>query len=81
MFLDRPSVIEDEMFRLSTEALGSEQDANFVMKELLPVLSTDRVDQALQIILENYQKFKKEENHKRQQIISKFIWYRYKIKI
>ena len=62
VFLDRPSVIEDEMFRLSTEALGSEQDANFVMKELLPVLSTDRVDQALQIILENYEKFKKEEN-------------------
>ena len=62
VFLDRPSVIEDEMFRLSTEALGSEQDANFVMKELLPVLSTDRVDQALQIILEDYEKFKKEEN-------------------
>ena len=62
VFLDRPSVIEDEMFRLSTEALGSEQDANFVMKELLPVLSTDRIDQALQIILENYEKFKKEEN-------------------
>ena len=62
VFLDRPSVIEDEMFRLSTEALGSEQDANFVMKELLPVLSTDGIDQALQIILENYEKFKKEEN-------------------
>ena len=50
------------MFRLSTEALGSEQDANFVIKELLPVLSTDGIDQALQIILENYEKFKKEEN-------------------
>ena len=62
VFLDRPSVIEDEMFRLSTEALGSEQDANFVVKELLPVLSTDGIDQALQIILENYEKFKKEEN-------------------
>ena len=60
--LDRPSVIEDEMFRLSTEALGSEQDANFVIKELLPALSTDGIDQALQIILENYEKFKKEEN-------------------
>ena len=62
VFLDRPSVIEDEMFRLSTDALGSEQDANFVIKELLPVLSTDGTDQALQIILENYEKFKKEEN-------------------
>ena len=62
VFLDRPSVIEDEMFRLSTDALGSEQGANFVIKELLPVLSTDGIDQALQIILENYEKFKKEEN-------------------
>jgi len=62
VFLDRPSVIEDEMFRLSTDALGSEQDANFAIKELLPVLSTDGTDQALQIILESYEKFKKEEN-------------------
>jgi exonuclease SbcD len=62
VYLDRPSVIEDEMFRLSTDALGSEQDANFVIKELLPALSTNGIDQALQIILENYEKFKKEEN-------------------
>ena len=50
------------MFRLSTDALGSEQDANFAIKELLPALSTDGTDQALQIILESYEKFKKEEN-------------------
>ena len=50
------------MFRLLADALGSEQDANFVIKELLPVLSTDGIDHALQIILENYEKFKKEED-------------------
>jgi hypothetical protein len=59
--LDRPSVIEDEMFRLSVNALNSEKDANFAIKELLPTLSTDGMNQALEIILENYEKFKKEE--------------------
>ena len=61
VFLDRPSVIEDEMFRLSINALDSEKDANFAIKELLPTLSTDGMNQALEIILENYEKFKKEE--------------------
>ena len=61
VFLDKPSVIEDEMFRLSINALDSEKDANFAIKELLPILSTDGMNQALEIILENYEKFKKEE--------------------
>ena len=61
VFLDRPNVIDDEMFRLSVNALDSEKDANFAIKELLPTLSTDGMNQALEIILENYEKFKKEE--------------------
>jgi len=62
VFLDRPNVIDDEMFRLSVNALDSEKDANFAIKELLPTLSTDGMNQALEIILENYEKFKKEES-------------------
>lgn len=61
VFLERPKLIEDEMFRLSINALDSEKDANFAIKELLPTLSTDGMNQALEIILENYEKFKKEE--------------------
>jgi len=61
IFLDRPSVIDDEMFRLSVNALDSEKDANFAIKELLPTLSTEGMNQALEIILEEYEKFKKEE--------------------
>ena len=61
VFLDRPSVIEDEIFRLSINALDSEKEANFAVKQLLPALSTDGIDQALEIILENFEKFKKEE--------------------
>ena len=61
VFLDRPNEIEDEIFRLSANALGSEQDAKFAIEELYPVLSTDATDQALEIILEDYKKFKEEE--------------------
>ena len=61
VFLDRPNEINDEMLRLSTNALGSEQDAKFAIKELLPVLSTDETEQALEIILEDYREFKEEE--------------------
>ena len=61
VFLDRPNEIEDEIFRLSANALGSEQDANFAITELLPALSTDATDQALEIILKDYKKFKEEE--------------------
>ncbi len=61
VFLDRPNEIEDEIFRLSANALGSEQDAKFAIEELYPVLSTDATDQALEIILKDYEKFKEEE--------------------
>jgi DNA repair protein SbcD/Mre11 len=61
VFLDRPNVIKDELFRLSANALGSEQDAKFAIKELLPALSTDAKDQALEIILKDYKKFKEEK--------------------
>ena len=61
VFLDRPSVIEDEIIRLSINALDSEKEANFAVKQLLPALSTYGIDQALEIILENFEKFKKEE--------------------
>ncbi|QUC65029.1 exonuclease SbcCD subunit D [Nitrosopumilus sp. K4] len=61
VFLDRPNVIDDEMFRLSVDALGSEENANFAVKELLPLLSTGQIKEASQIIVENFEKFKKEK--------------------
>ena len=60
VFLDRPNVIDDEMFRLSVDALGSEQTASFAIKELLPVLASGQIKEASQIIIENFEKFKKE---------------------
>jgi len=61
VFLDRPNVIDDEMFRLSVDALGSEQAANFAIRELLPVLASGEIKEASQIIIENFEKFKKEK--------------------
>ena len=63
VFLDRPNEIEDEILKLSIKALDSEQDANFAINKLLPKLSKDQTEQGLEIILENYEKFKKEKNH------------------
>ena len=62
VFSDRPNVIDDEMFRLSVDALGSEQTASFAIKELLPVLASREIEEASQIIIENFEKFKKEKN-------------------
>lgn len=60
VFLDKPNVIDDEMFRLSADILGSEQSARFAIKELLPVLTSGEIKEASQIILENFENFKKE---------------------
>ena len=60
IFLDKPSLIDDEMFRLSASALGSEQTARFAINELLPVLTSGQIKEASQIIIDNFKKFKRE---------------------
>ena len=59
VFLDKPNVIDDEMYRLSVDALGSEQSAKFAIKELLPILVTGETKEASELIFENFEKFKK----------------------
>ena len=61
VFLDRPSVIDDEMFRLSVDTLGSEESAKFAIKELLPILVSGEIKEASQRIYENFESFKKEK--------------------
>ncbi len=63
VFLERPNAIEDEMFRLSVDATGSEQIANFAVKELLPLLASNQIKEASQIIIENFEKYKKEKEN------------------
>ena len=61
VFLERPNVIDDEMLRLAIDALGSEHDARFAIKELLPILTSNEIEEATQTILEDFQKFKGEK--------------------
>lgn len=60
VFLDRPNVIDDEMYRLAIDALGSEEAAKFAIKELLPILASGEIKEASQIVFENFEKFKME---------------------
>jgi DNA repair exonuclease SbcCD nuclease subunit len=61
VLLDRPGVIDDELFRLSVNALGSEQIASFAVKELLPMLDSDKLKDAIQVVMEDFENFKKEK--------------------
>ena len=61
VFLERPNAIDDEMLRLSTDSTSSEQLANFAIKELLPPLAINQIKEATNVILENFEIFKKEK--------------------
>lgn len=63
VFLDRPNVIDDEMYRLAIDTLGSERSAKFAIKELLPLLASGEIKEALQIVFENFEGFKRERKH------------------
>ena len=54
-------MIDEELFRLSIDALGSEQLASFAVKELLPLLSSKQLKDATRIVIEDYKRFKKEK--------------------
>jgi hypothetical protein len=49
------------MFKLSVNALGSEEMANFAIKELLPPLTSNQIKEATDVILQNFENFKKEK--------------------
>ena len=63
VFLERPNLIDEEMFRLSVDAVGSEKIANFAIKELLTPLSTNQIKEATKIVIENFESFKREKNN------------------
>jgi len=61
VLLEKPRLIDDELFRLSVNALGSEKIASFAVKELLPLLTTNQLKEATQIVVENFEHYKKEK--------------------
>ena len=62
-FMDRPAKIDDEMFKLAKDILNSESWANFAIRDLLPLLSINQIDEANHLVIENYNRFKKEKKN------------------
>ena len=60
VFLDKPTAIDDELFRLAVDILGSEKQAKFAINDLLPILTSGEINEASEVIAENFQKFKKD---------------------
>ena len=61
VLLNRPARINDELLKLAINALKSEKLANFAVKELYPLLSSNQLDQATQLVIENFEQFKKDK--------------------
>jgi len=58
VLLDRPARIDEELFKLAVNALKSEKLAAFAVNDLLPLLSTNQLDQATQLVIENFDNYK-----------------------
>jgi exonuclease SbcD len=59
-FIDKPAKIDDEMLKLAKEILKSEDLANFAINDLLPLLSKNQIEEANHLVIENFNRFKKE---------------------
>ena len=59
VLLNRPARIDEELFKLAVNALKSEKLANFAVNDLLPLLSSNQLDQATQLVIENFKEFKR----------------------
>ncbi len=61
VLFDRPARIDDKLFKLAVNSLGSEKLANFAVNELLPLLSSNQLDEATGVVVENFEKFKSDK--------------------
>jgi len=61
VLLNRPARIDEELFKLAVNALKSEKLANFAVNDLLPLLSSNQLDQATQLVIENFEQFKRDK--------------------
>ena len=62
VLLNRPARIDEELLKLAINALKSEKLANFAVNDLLPLLSSNQLDQATQLVIENFEQFKERKN-------------------
>ena len=60
IFTDRPTKVDDELLKLAKNSLDSEL-AYFAIKELLPLLNLNKIDEAEKTITENFEKFRNDK--------------------
>ena len=61
VLLDRPTRIDEELFKLAVNALKSEKLAGFAINDLLPLLSTSQLEQATELVIENFEQYKEKK--------------------
>ena len=61
VLLDRPTRIDEELFKLAVNALKSEKLAGFAVNDLLPLLSTTQLEQATELVIENFEQYKEKK--------------------
>ena len=61
VLLDRPTRIDEELFKLAENALKSEKLAGFAVNDLLPLLSTSQLEQATELVIENFEQYKEKK--------------------
>ena len=61
VLLDRPTRIDEELFKLAVNALKSEKLAGFAVNDLLPLLSTSQLEQATELVIENFEQYKEKK--------------------
>ena len=60
-FVDKPAKIDDEMLKLAKNILHSESLASFAIRDLLPILSANQLGEANHLVIENFNRYKKEK--------------------
>ena len=61
VLLDRPTRIDEELFKLAINTLKSEKLAGFAVNDLLPLLSTSQLEQATELVIENFEQYKEKK--------------------
>jgi DNA repair exonuclease SbcCD nuclease subunit len=61
VLLDRPASIDDELVRLASNYLGSQEMASLAIREMLPLFAAGKADEVDQLILENFEKFRRKK--------------------
>jgi len=62
-FVDKPAKIDDEMLKLAKNILHSEPLASFAIRDLLPLLSANQLGEANHLVIENFNRYKKEKKN------------------